>query len=66
MDFQQRRRRRREGAIAASLVVGWRLRRAGWSFGAILKDMSNAFGGSSWEALDHVISTIVQPEHVAL
>eukprot|EP00959_Pyramimonas_sp_CCMP1952_P022507 473367-Pyramimonas_sp.AAC.1 len=36
----------------ASQAPSWRLARGGWSFAVTMKDLQNAFGSVSWQALD--------------
>ena len=36
----------------ASQVLSWRLAQGGWSFAVTMKDLQNAFGSVSWQALD--------------
>eukprot|EP00959_Pyramimonas_sp_CCMP1952_P023702 497904-Pyramimonas_sp.AAC.1 len=50
----------------ASQVAGRMLRDYGWSFGASLKDVSNAFWGTPWPALDCTVSQLVDADDALL
>eukprot|EP00959_Pyramimonas_sp_CCMP1952_P443009 9274113-Pyramimonas_sp.AAC.1 len=56
------RHRRREDAIASTMIIGYRLRQAGWAYATTMKDLSNAFGSTRWDRLDKVVQEVV-PHH---
>eukprot|EP00959_Pyramimonas_sp_CCMP1952_P060491 1263778-Pyramimonas_sp.AAC.1 len=60
------RARRREDAIVTNMCFSWRLSQAGYSWVDSLKDLSNAFASSKWEALDQATRTLVQPRDLNL
>eukprot|EP00959_Pyramimonas_sp_CCMP1952_P406572 8521283-Pyramimonas_sp.AAC.1 len=56
--------RRRGGAILVAQLLGWCLKRAGYSFAVTYKDMSNAFASGARKKLEQPVELHAEPQDV--